>query len=127
MLTKTDYLELLLKHPKPEETLFFFDRPILYTTQHNGANYLVSLADEDEVKQTESFLLVEYPEETYALLQGKQITPREFFTHPDNTVHLALIEYGPQGSLTLLSGEPYRDNQTIPDEYLPTPDAKWYN
>lgn len=126
MLTKTDYLELILKPLKPEETLFFFDRPVLYTTQHNGANYLVSLADEDETKQTEAFILVEYPDAIYELLEEKRITPREFFTHPDNTVHLAHIEYRKNTRPRLLSGEIYTDNLTIPDEYLPTPDAKWY-
>lgn len=125
MLTNKDCLEILHANPKPEDTFFYYDRPILYTLTHNDNRYMVSLLDEDEDKQIDSFLLVGYSEATYALLKGKHITPKEFFTHPDNTVHHALIEYTEYEPVILLANQ-YEDNQTIPDEYLPTPDAKWY-
>jgi hypothetical protein len=70
-------------------------------------------------------LLVEYTDTLHDLLFARQITPREFFIHPSNTVHNVLIEYPQNDEPRILSGEQYEDNATIPDEYLPTADAQW--
>lgn len=124
MLTNADYLELLLQNPKPEETFFYHDRAILYALAHKGEKYMISLVDEDEDKQTETFLLVRYLEPTYSFLVQNLITPREFFTHPYNTVYHALLEYT-EGEPVILLADKYEDNLTIPDAYLPTADARW--
>lgn len=122
MLTDPEYLELLLK--EPEQTFFYHDRPVLYTVSHHGESYLIALAEEDDEKQTESFLLIQHSEDTYALLKGSLITPREFFTHPNNTAHLAVIGYT-EDRPTLISGKQYADTSSIPTDYLPTEDARW--
>jgi hypothetical protein len=123
MLPKSDYLELLAC--QPEFTFFYHDRPVLYAIIHNGEEYLVALAEEDYENKTERFLLVHYTESTFNLVQLGRITPREFFVHPDNIVHHVLIEYSESGESILALGEPYGDNTTIPDGYLPTVDAVW--
>lgn len=85
---------------------------------------MISLAEEDEDKQTETFLVVRYLEPTYSFLVQGLITPREFFTHPYNTVSHVLIEYT-EGTPTILLADKYEDNRSIPDAYLPTEDALW--
>lgn len=124
MLTNTDYLDLLLK--KTETTFFYHDRPVLYIIEHNKEKYLIALAEEDLVKQTETFIVLKYSAATYALMQDENTTPREQYLHPENTVHLVVMEYRHSGPV-VISGEQYKDKTTIPDEYLPTADAKWYN
>lgn len=126
MLPKSDYLKLL--ELEPEVTYFYHDRPILYTVSQDGENYMVSLAEEaDEGKHTERFLLIQYPPETFNMLQQGSITIRGFFTHVSNSVHNVLIEYAGNDEPALALGVPYDDNSTIPDEYLPTVDAPWLN
>jgi hypothetical protein len=123
MLPKSDYLQLLER--EPEITFFYHDRPVLYTICHNGENYLVSFTEEDIEKQTERYLLVQYSESTFNLLQQGEITFRQFFIHPKNNVHNVLLEYSNEKGLTLALSEPYDENSDIPDEYLPSPDARW--
>jgi hypothetical protein len=123
MLPKSDYLDILGR--QPDITFFYHDRQILYTISHNDGGYLVALAEEDYENKTERFILVQYAEDTFKLLQLGGITPREFFAHPDNKVHNVLIEYSENGESVLALGLPYKDNSTIPDEYLPAEDARW--
>lgn len=110
---------------EPDLTFFYHDRPVLYTVQRNTEKYLISLSDEDNEKQSETFLLVKFADATFALLEEKLLTPKEFFTHPDNTVYLATIEYTEHNGKVITQGEQYADNTTIPDAYLPTADARW--
>lgn len=123
MLPKSDYLEILER--QPDTTFFYHDRPVLYTISHNGVGYLVALAEEDYESRTERFMLVQYAEDAFNLLELGGISPREFFVHPDNIVHNVLIEYLENGETVLALGLPYQDNSTIPDGYLPTIDARW--
>lgn len=122
MLTKSDYLKLLLK--KAGTIFFYHDRPVLYTIEHKKKKYLIALADEHKENQSETFILVNYTDATYTLMQDTHMTPREYFTRPDNLVHLAVIEYKESGPV-ITYGEQYADNTTIPDAYLPTEDARW--
>jgi hypothetical protein len=121
MLTESDYLELLQK--EPEEVFFYYDRPILYRASHQGNDYLISLLDDEG--QTDRFLVVQYSEPIYSLLQESRIIPREFFIHSDNAVHEVLIGYSEDRKPALLLGTQYEDNLTIPDDYLPTVEARW--
>lgn len=123
MPLKSDYLKLL--ELDPEVTYFYHDQPILYTVSHVGDDYMVALAEENEKEQTQRFLLIQYPPETFNMLQKGSITIREFFTHPSNSVHNVLVEYDENDGPSLALGVPYEDNSTIPDEYLPTVDAPW--
>jgi hypothetical protein len=121
MLTNTDYLQLILKDP--EVTFFYHDQPILYTNTHKDKTYMVFLVDTDNL--TDRFLVVEYAEVTYDLLNAKEVSLREFVIHANNTVHSVLIEYPQNDEPRILHAEPYEDNSTIPDEDLPTKDALW--
>lgn len=86
---------------------------------------MVALVEEDYEGKTERFLLVQYSETIFSLLEHGVISPREFFVHPDNHVHNVLIEYLENGESVLALGLPYKDNSAIPDGYLPTVDAHW--
>lgn len=121
MLTKTDYLKLVLKDP--EITFFYHDRPMLYTITYQGKTYMVFLVEEEI--NIDRYLVVEYIAPIYALLNGGYITLRNFVTHPNHTVHEVLLEYPANAEPRILLGEQYANNLTIPDAYLPTPDATW--
>ena len=86
---------------------------------------MIALVEEDYEGKTERFLLVQYSESIFNLLEHGVISPREFFVHPDNIAHNVLIEYLENGESVLALGLPYNDNSTIPDGYLPTVDAHW--
>lgn len=121
MLTNSDYLQIILQ--EPEITFFYHDRPILYTKHHNEKPYMIFLVEEDS--QSDRFLAVEYTEPTYVLLNGGHITLREFVIHPNHTVHNVRIEYPQNDEPRVLLGEPFEDNNTIPDADLPSKDATW--
>ena len=123
MLNTNVLLDILTKYPEQENIYFYHDRPVLYTVMHDGKNYLVSLAEENEEGRTESFLIVEYPAITFTLLESGLLSPRAFFMHPYHAVRLVVLGYTDRP--WILSSELYTDNITIPDEYLPTVEAKW--
>jgi hypothetical protein len=123
MLNTNTLLEILTKYPEQKDIYFYHDGPVLYSVTHDGKNYLISLAEENGEGLTESYLVVEYPEITFNLLESGLLSPREFFMHPYHTVRLAVLGYTDRP--WVLSAELYTDNTTIPDDYLPTRDARW--
>lgn len=123
MLANDETIELI--RTQPDVTYFFYDQPILYSVFYKGNHYMISLVEDHVRSMTERFLIVQYSEMTKGLLEQKLLTPREFFTYPENHYTDVLVCYSADNPPVVAHFKTYDSPSDISDRDLPMEEARW--
>jgi hypothetical protein len=118
-----DQFPVCVDHPfgarlTPDEVLYYFDEPLLFTTVQAGNVYLACASDADDVANR--FLVARLPSTGLAALKNDRLTVFDALDQPE----LWVVDQAFEG--LVLSARKLPDLESVPESARPTRDVLLY-